>query len=428
MIPTKVQKVVDESHIDQTLHFIEILGTIRGKPCLRLYAYKHTKTRGKEVKEVGRRFVDRDMVCGSLYYTRLGGYQVVFKGKKRVGYYGVIEQDDHFYEITDSSFHYPRRYYNRLYTAKEAQEHFKGANEWLNYLYIDNLNDIDDTMLYIRAYVEHPSLERLAKMGFGYLWDSKNVYRQSYDSSRKLMSFLKNNREYVLKEKPNLGWIMEAIKANMDAEGYKKYLAKNELTTRLENYKFKSELIDEMFKYILKQASDVYTYYDYLDACDKLKMNINDRGVQFPRNLIESHDAVVNAIDEKKNKETNEGLKKAMNILKPFIENTGEFQLIIPTSKRQLIMWGDALHCCVGKLGYGEKMAKGNTIILGVFLNGKIVECCEIGIPDYGSKEMRILQLRGDHNQPSPYHIQAQQITNQFFNNYKSQRLMGSCI
>jgi len=428
MIPTKVQKIVNESPVDQTLHFVEILGTLRGEPCLRLYAYKHTKTRGKECKEVGRRFVDRDLVNGSLYYTRLGGYQVVFKGKKRVGYYGTIEEDNHFYEITNESFHYPRRYFNRLYTAKEVQEHFKGASDLLNYLYIDNLDDIDDTMLYIRAYEEHPSLERLAKMGFGYLWESKQIYRLGYDNNRKLMSFLKNNREYILTNKPHLGWMFEAIKVGMSAVDYNNLVKRGELSNMLftNDFKYPPELIDEMYSYILKQASDIGVYYDYLRMCRKLQINVTDRGTLFPRNLVESHDSIAKNLDEKLNKLTNEGMRKAADILKNFIENTGEFHLVIPTTKQTLIDWGNTLHCCVGKFDYGEKMAKGETIILGVFFNNQIVECCEIGF-GYHNK-FGIVQLRGDHNLDSPYHNQAQQITNRFLMNYKPQKLMGCCI
>ena len=427
-IPKEVQKIVDASQIDQSLHFVEIIGTLRGEPCLRLYAYKHTKTRGKEVKEVGRRFVDRDLVSGSLYYTRLGGYQVVWKQKKRIGYY-TIEEDNHFYEVTDKSdLQFPNRYFERLYTSEDITKKFKGADEWLNYLFVPNLEDISDTMSYIRAYREHPGLERLAKLGFGYLWDDKLIYRLGYEKSRKLMSFLKNNREYVINKKPNYGWISKAIGMNMTAIQYEFLERTSELSYKFgtRGYEYDAKLIDEMWIYILKQASEIDTYYDYVDACKKLGMNIHDRGVLFPRNLAESHDRVAEMLDEKENKVTNIGIKKAFEILMPLIENTGEFQLVLPKSSTDLIRWGDKLHCCVGKMGYGAKMAKGDTIILGVFLNGQIVECCEIGLNH--RQEMSVLQLRGDHNLESPYHKEAESLTNQFLLNYKPQNLMGAVI
>jgi len=431
-IPASVLKIVNASPVDAHLCFVEILGTIRKEPCLRLFAYKHTKTYGKQVKEVGRRFVDRDMLTGSLYYTHLGGYQVVFQKQKRVGYY-TITADDRFYEVTDKSdMCYPKRYFNRLYTAKEVTEKFKGTDEWLNYLYVPELSDIEDTMAYIRAYREHPSLEMLAKSGYGYLWDSKQIYRLGYEKHRAVMKFLKNNREYLLKHKPNLGWILKAINMGMSAAQYDELLQTSTLTYWFEGdgYKFSSELIHEIYKYVLKQGSEIDIYRDYLSTCKELGSNVHDRGILFPKNLLEKHDAVTQMLDEKKHKEVNEGLKKAYSILKAFIENTGEFQLVLPKSQHDLVQWGNKLHMCVGTMGYGEKMSKGNTIILGVFLQGQIVECCQIGLSEYDQedKEMKVLQLRGDHNTDSPYHNECKALTNQFLMNYKPQNLMGAVI
>ena len=75
-------------------------------------------------------------------------------------------------------------------------------------------------------------------------------------------------------------------------------------------------------------------------------------------------------------------------------------------------------------------MSKGETIILGVFLQGQIVECCQIGLSEYDreDKEMKVLQLRGDHNTDSPYHNECKALTNQFLMNYKPQNLMGAVI
>jgi len=428
-IPAKVRKIVESSEIDQSIHFVEIISSMRKEPCLRLYAYKHTKTRGLECKEVGRRFVDRDLVSGSLYYTRLGGYNVVWDKKKRIGYYYTLDVDNRFYEVDEhSDLLYPHRYFNRLYTAKELENAFKGADEWLNYLYVDSLDDIDDSMGYIRMYREHFSLERIAKAGFTYLWNSKMMYRLGEKKSHELASFLKNNRVYVLNNKPNLGWILEAIKYGMNAEEYDFLCKTSELSYKFETHdlKFEPELINEMYSYILKQASDIDTYYDYISTAKRIGMSISDRGVLFPRNLVESHDSVLEIEDKKSNEETNKGLKKVFSILKSFIENTGEFQLVIPRSQRDLVKWGNELHCCVGKMDYGKRMAKGNTIILGVFLNNKIVECCEIGI-SY-DKNIKLLQCRGDHNLDSPYHNEATALANNFILNYKPQNLIGSCV
>ena len=426
-IPAKIQKLVNKQPVEPALHFVEIISRIKKEPCLRLFAYKVTKTYGRQVKEVGRRFIDRDLLSGSLYYTHLGGYQVVWKNKKRVGYY-TINEDNRFYEVTDKSdMQYPKRYFYRMYNAGDLQTAFKGVDEWLDYLYVPELKVIDDSMNYLRMYREHPKLEMLAKAGFGYLWDNKQIYRIGYDYDRKVMNFLKNNKNYVINNKPNFGWICGAIKRNMNAEQYAFYLKIEELSERLKHYKYLHDDIVEMAKYIIKQESDIDTYCDYIYSCEKVGSKIHDRGVMFPHNLKESHDNVLKLIDEKENAKTNEGLKKAFEIIKPFIENTGEFQLVIPTTQQILVEWGNTLHCCVGKLGYGAKMAKGDTIVLGIFHHGKIVECCEVGKYEK-ENNMRLIQCHGDHNLDSPYHTEARNLALDFITRYQPQNRMGIVI
>lgn len=435
-IPAKVRKVVESSEVNPSIHFIETISVIRKEPCLRLYAYKHTKTRGLECKEVGRRFVDRDMVSGSLYYTRLGGYNVVWDKKKKIGYYYTLEVDNRFYEIDKirSDLKYPNRYFNRLYTAKELEQAFKGVDEKLKYLYVDNLDDIDNSMEYIRTFREHQSLERLAKAGFTYLWESKQIYRLGEEMSNKLTSFLKNNRTYIVSNKPKLGQILQAIKLEMNAADYDRFCKTNEIKNKLESHdiKFAFELISEIYSYILKQKSDIDTYCDYIRTAKNVGMNINDRGILFPRNIVESHDNIIELEDKKINEETNKGLEKAFSIIKPFIENTGEFQLVIPKTQSDLVKWGNELNCCVGRLSYGKHMAKGETIILGVFLNNKIIECCEIGIigicRDDCDRKLKIIQCRGNHNLDSEYHKEAIKLAENFIANYKPKQLIGSCI
>lgn len=429
-IPVIVQKVVDASQIDSSLKFVEILGMVRKQPCLRLFAYKNTKTHKKQCKEVGRRFIDRDTLTGSLYYTRLGGYQVMFTQKKKLfsGYY-ILKADDHFYKVTDKSdMLYPQRYYNRLYTNKDVERYFKGCDERLKYLVVPELTEINDTMDFLRMYRDHPTLERLTKAGFAYLYNSKVMYRFTDQKYREFTIFLKINRDYILKNKPKFAFMLQAMKLKMSALEYESNLKAVELQTRFNHagIEYSLDLCKEMWNYILKQESDIDTYSDYITACRIVGINTHDRGVLFPRNLVESHDNALVAEDEKENGCINEGLVKASEILKRFIENTGEFQLVLPKSKSELIKWGNVLHCCVGKADYGEKMSKGNTIIIGVFFNGQIIECCEIG--KNFQNEIEIIQLRGDHNLDSPFHQQALSVTNQFLISYKPQNLMGSVI
>lgn len=428
-LPKKVREVVEKSEISPSLNFIETLSSINKKPVLKLYAYKHTKTRGIECKQVGRRFIDKDQVTGSIYYHRMAGYQVVFKGVKQIGYF-KIEADDHFYDLNRSDMYYPPAWnFEKLYTAEELEAAFKGTTEKLKYLVVPSLEDIADVMDYLRTYQEQPKLELLAKAGLEYLWAEKQMYKLGNEKSKVLMRYIKDNLEYIKLNRPTYRWMMDSIKAGLNAEQFNFYTDVQYLTvySREHHLKLKPEIIKEACKFVKKQQAEMQIYCDYLDACRKLGIKLKDRGVLFPRNINESHDNVTAKLDEKLNRSTNEGLREACKILKQFIGDTGEFHLVLPKSQAMLIEWGNKLHNCVGKLGYGTQMSKGQTIIIGIFKDLEIVECCEIG-RQFKKDDLEIIQCRGDNNMDSPYHKTALTLVNNFITAYKPQNLMGNVI
>lgn len=428
-IPKNVREVVEKSPVSSSLKFIETLSSINKKPVLKLYAYKHTKTRGIECKQVGRRFINKDQVTGSLYYHRLAGYQVVFKGVKQVGYF-KLEADDHFYDIKRCDMYYPPAYsFERLYTAEELQDAFKGTTEKLKYLVVPSLKDISDSMDYLRTYQEQPKLELLAKAGLEYLWKEKQMYRLGTVKSRILMRYIKDNLEYIKEKQPTYRWMMDSINVGLSAEQYSFYKDVEFLNEYIKSHhiRLNGDTIKEICKFVRKQKTEIGTYADYLDGSKKLGLKTNDRGVLFPRNIQESHDMVMSKLDEKVNKDTNKGLKQAYEILKQFITDTGEFHLVLPQSQNMLVEWANKLHNCVGKMDYGPQMSKGETIIIGIFKDCEIVECCEIG-KQSKSKNLEIIQCRGDNNLDSQYHSQAVSLVSNFITGYKPQNLMGAVI
>ena len=133
-------------------------------------------------------------------------------------------------------------------------------------------------------------------------------------------------------------------------------------------------------------------------------------------------------LDRKNKAATNKALKQAKKALERYSYGSKGLRIEFPKSQQELIRWGNALHNCVGVMGYGGRMAKGECIILGVFKGNKPVECCELVQSAEGSDRVKVNQLRGDHNQDSEYHGIAAKLVNRVIRSYKSQRLLGACI
>lgn len=104
------------------------------------------------------------------------------------------------------------------------------------------------------------------------------------------------------------------------------------------------------------------TYRDYLNDCIKLKLDLDDQSVLFPRDLKAAHERTIEQVQYEANKEKWEAfVKTSKKFNKMRMEEDG--LLIRPAATaRELIAEGEYLHHCVG--GYVDRMAKGVLAIM----------------------------------------------------------------
>lgn len=104
------------------------------------------------------------------------------------------------------------------------------------------------------------------------------------------------------------------------------------------------------------------TYRDYLNDCIKLKLDLDDQSVLFPRDLKAAHERTIEQVQYEANKEKWEAFAKiSKKFNKMCMEEDG--LLIRPAATaRELIAEGKYLHHCVG--GYVDRMAKGVLAIM----------------------------------------------------------------
>lgn len=150
---------------------------------------------------------------------------------------------------------------------------------------------------------------------------------------------------------------IEPTAENVDA--YFPFLNNNTTVPRIGHL----QLLQE---YAKKYKYSPVLYGDYLDMCVKLGYDLNDKYVEFPKNLKKAHRDVETQIILKNNKEISakiEKLEKKTN--KIYAYDNGEYLIRAPHDAYDFTEEGKQQHNCVAKM-YMEKYAKGSCVILFV--------------------------------------------------------------
>ena len=105
------------------------------------------------------------------------------------------------------------------------------------------------------------------------------------------------------------------------------------------------------------------TWIDYIGDCEKLNYDLNDKTILFPRDLYKAHQATIEKIKYKADKQLNLKIKKRFNSLRKKLSYEDDEYIIRPASSSQeIVQEGSSLHHCVGS--YVNRYAEGRTNIL----------------------------------------------------------------
>ncbi len=270
---------------------------------------------------------------------------------------------------------------------------------------------------YLVTYEKHPILEYLVKLKlFKLARDSVegNIignydYRTIRDDKKKFNEIMGINKSKLqLLQKLNvssteLQLLQEAEKRNINlTEKQIRYISE-------ENVCYYSNIlfdltqyasVQKILKYLENQTgkgiADTYIlsdWRDYIEICKKLKFNLKDDFVLFPKNLKEEHDKVERLLEIKKNKKADRAIKKMYKELMILYgwENN-KYQIVAPKNAEEIITEGQNLHHCVKT--YLERVQKKQTTIL--FLREK--EDPEKSFYTIEVREGKLIQCRGLHN------------------------------
>lgn len=272
---------------------------------------------------------------------------------------------------------------------------------------------------FLRAFLKHPRLEHLAKIGF---WNivSDLAYRRSPDCldetqdrthrilkvSAEDMQFLREMdadmdmlkifQQYSgLKDRQRLlVWQMEQ-KVSRDILPILKHMTVHKFIRYIENQFGFLRLRKTPYGTIrYKNMQDLVSEYrDYLDMCHKMDYDMKNSFVLYPKDLQKSHDRTARRFKQKQDAKMKRDFIAVYQGLSGHLDfEKGGMKIVYPATPDDIISEGNALHHCVGS--YTERVAGKECIIL--FLR----KCSDVEKPFYTVevRNQKAVQVRGVGN------------------------------
>lgn len=366
----------------QEKYLVKIEVNQRKEIIFRLFFYKkrYIKQYGifkEEFYEVERINFDRKIAMKCNSYRCIGGYGI-YHGPTNKGF---VRDRTEFYKY----------YHFKNVVNKNIPQLLKKTS--LQYSAVEIAIKMGIDMLdYLVTWKHNPKIELLAKAGCSkFLADICRPGTYEYYKMHSIFEALSKKQINLLREyNLNFKEIQVSIEAKIEDVDYiKKAVAVGLDSKRAKDYKNIYKVLD----YLNDKKYKERDYYDYLEWCSLLGMNMEDKKVLYPSDPRESHDeafkkkkALEDAIFDKKIKEYSEELEKVAFKSKRYIIRPAR-------SQKELIEESEHLSHCVRT--YAEKMASRRTSIFFI-RNLREIEEPFVTLELNGD---RVIQCRAKKNQ-----------------------------
>lgn len=334
----------------------------------------------------------KDMVFYTLFHTyNVGWYDFGFYKQEK------WFEDGKWYENKDKLFDPYAPIVNKDYLAKFPKYQYAA---WKLYDYVDLLQ-------YLRWYEQYPQIEYLMKLGLVDYVSSKQILRKAM-TDKAFRKWLAKHKAELTKRKYYISTILNAYKKKQSIEATDEYERARKYLTHEKDFKPIRDMLGGDYRryiqYINEQKTSHYAYRDYLRACTFLGIDMNEDKNRYPHDFRHWHDI---RIDEYKTakalkdaEERAEFYSRFATVAEKYLpmqhNKKSSFIAVIARSPAELVNEGEALHHCVGRMGYDQKFAREETLIF--FIRAKEAPETPLVTVEYSPKRKRILQCYGDHD------------------------------
>ena len=258
---------------------------------------------------------------------------------------------------------------------------------------------------FLRQYEKYPVVEFLMKFGYTSFWDSKQICTLA-TKDKKFRKWLAQNKDVKGIDHCYVASIVNAYRNGREileqdnVERIKKIFMQRDLKELRQAYKGEQEKI---LSYVHTQKTTLYSYKDYYLCCTKLGLDMTDSKNRYPHDFRYWHDI---RTDQWRTKQAELDAEKKKQFYDRFakiaekylgLERMGkEYVILIPHSPKDLIEEGQALHHCVGRMNYDQKMVQEQSLIF--FVRKATDTETPLATLEYSTKTHRVLQLHGIDN------------------------------
>lgn len=418
-IPKRVRDYADTSLCGTKTCVAEIY-KYRGKLYEVVYGIKHLSKgcwvqKLLVVTEDGKIFNRNCFYEDNWYGT--GGFRSWGYDKKTWyrNYYETYQYEPYFAEC--DSFPVEKVYMTLLTTEEELAE----IDESLKYAHYKNYSI--EPMSYIRLYRKHPrSAEMLMRFVPRYDWITEKNLEQ-LDNEPRFFRWVERHHSEL--SKMSFRTAHNAYKKNPqgNAEDYA-----GSLSYRISCGRELAQSDNEMYKKVLEHTSreklcewlsdnqiSTRLYFDYIKACDWLRLRLSDTKVLYPKNFMEMHDLYCaqyaetdyykelnkSRLEREKAERISAEMKAVADKFSFLNYSADGYETIVATSKKDLIDEGANLNICVGRMTYDERQARGESIIC--FIRKAVSPttsfvCTEVKV----GTSLKIVQCYGQNNKLVP--------------------------
>ena len=341
-----------------------------------------------------------------MEYAYMGGYKVDFYDQ------GMRQYNQPAWYAKGKWYEAEDKYYNPTFAPIVNLDYVSKYPEF-KYSACD-LYKGDDILDYLRTYEKYPIAEMLVKLGLSRYALSKQILEQA-TKDKAFRKYLGKNRDILSSDKQYyVSTILAAYKRKKSLEILQEYeYFKKEIACSF--YKefsqaFKGDT-EHLFNYLIKQNTNLTHYRDYFSACRELGLDMSLNVNRYPHEFMHFHDLRIDEMrharalkDEQRRREAEEEQK---HLAENFIAvaskymplqslSNGAYVVYIAQSPAELVAEGNALHHCVGKMGYDNKVVTGQSIIAFVRIADDPIK--PFVTVEYSLKANRVAQCYGDHD------------------------------
>ena len=265
----------------------------------------------------------------------------------------------------------------------------------------------EDILKYLRYYEEFPQIEYMMKAGLSKYAFSKQILRKIW-KDKCFCKWLIKHREELTKNEYYVDVVLRAFRTDKplaDLQDYRNYRMKLSKETELNELRklFRKDL-EKFVTYLRKQKTNPYSYRDYLNACLYLGLDMRMDKNRYPHDFKRWHDIRVDEYNTEKLKKDEEQRQAfyakfaavANKYLNLEYNNKSAYISIIAKKPSELIIEGEALDHCVGRMNYDRKFVREETLIF--FIRSIKTPNIPFVTVEYSLEKHKILQCYGYHD------------------------------